>query len=126
MNVKGKANDAISILNEIDTYDDALPDKLSLVDSKISDLMHLIEYNKLKTNQCYRVVRELHNLRQERRRIKIDMELIRVYKTHANKLLSKDNRIFILSELGKTEKKLNSKYNNRIYTEEELNEMVGV
>ena len=126
MNVRDKIRDVISILNEVDIYDSTLSDSLSLVDSKICDLMHLIENKTLKTNQCYRVIKELHNLRLERRKIKNDIELMRTYKVQANKMLSKDNRIFILSELGKLEKQLNSTYKNRVYTEEELKEMVGV
>lgn len=126
MNVKDKINDVIVILNEIDTYDSALSDNLSLVDSKICDLLHLIENNTLKTNQCYRVIKELHNLRIERRKIKNDMELMKVYRDNKQKLSNQDYRQFLLSNIGKKEKQLNGEYKNRIYTEEELKEMVGV
>lgn len=121
IDIKEKIIDAVKILDEIDNYTDTLQDSLSSVDLKICDLMHYIEFNKLKTNECYRIVKELHKLRVERRKIKNDMELSGVLKTHNNKLLESDNRKILLSYVGKTDKALkNSKYQNRVYTKEEL------
>ena len=121
IDIKEKIIDAVKILDEIDNYTDTLQDSLSSVDWKICDLMHYIEFNKLKTNECYRIVKELHKLRVERRKIKNDMELSGVLKTHNNKLLESDNRKILLSYVGKTDKALkNSKYQNRVYTTEEL------
>lgn len=113
------------LLNELDECYDNLPNELSKVDSAICDLLHLIENNILKTNQSYRVIRELHKLRIERRKIKNNMELMSTFRTHQNKLLNVDNRKILLSEIGKKEKSLNMKYNNRIYTDEEIKEMIG-
>lgn len=127
INVKEKIIEASKILDDLEEYDSGLSESLSKVDSKICDLMHLIECNKLKTNQCYRVIQELHKLRLERRKIKNDIELMNAFKQHQNKLLNLENRKILLSFIGKTDKALlNSKYNNRVYTEDELNELIGV
>jgi len=126
MNIKEKILETCKILDEVDNYIGNLANELSNVDQKICDLMHYIEYNKLKTNQCYRIVKELHSLRIERRKIKNDMEIAKVFNQHQNKLLQQDNRKLLMSFIGKTEKDLlTSKYNNRSYTEEGLAELIG-
>ena len=127
MNVLEKIISVAKILDEIDDYSSTLSSSLSIVDSKLCDLLHLIENNKLKTNQCYRIIKEIHNLRLERRKIKNDMELLRIFKENKSKLSSLENRPFLLSDVGKENKRQNNaKYNNRIYTEEELKELIGV
>ena len=127
MNVKDKIVEVCKNLDELDEYKNTLADSLSNIDSKVCDLLHLIEYNSLKTNQCYRMIREIHNLRLERRKIKNDMELTKVFYDHQNKLIEKNNRQILLSFVGKTDKSLkNSKYNNRKYTDEEIKELLGV
>lgn len=127
INVKDKIIEVSKLLDELDKYDDSLSNLLSNVDSKICDLMHLIENNVLRTNQCYRVIRELHKLRLERRKIKNDMDLIQVFKFEKNKLLNIENRKFLLSAIGKENKRhKNAKYINRVYTEEEIKKLIGV
>lgn len=119
----------VNICNELDTieeYNNGLSDALSNVDSRLSDLYHYIETNKLKTNQCYRVVQEMRKVLVERRKIKNDMELLRVLHQHENKLINKANRQLLLNYIGKTNKALlNSEYGNRVYTKEEIEELVG-
>lgn len=115
-----------NLLDEIEDYDSELPSKLSLVDSKISDLLHLIERDKLKSKQAYRVIQELHKLRCERREIKNQMTLMNVFKNEKNKLLNIEYRKFLLNSVGKEEKKLDkSVYSNRVYTEQELSSLIG-
>ena len=127
INVKDKILEVSKLLDEIDEYGDSLPNALSIVDSKICDLMHLIEINTLKTNQCYRIVRELHKLRLERRKIKNNMDLLQVFKTEKNKLINIEYRKFLLNAIYKEDRRQNNaKYNNRIYSEEELKELLGV
>lgn len=126
INVKDKIVEVSNLLDEIDEYDDSLSSALSIADSKICDLMHLIEMNTLKTNQCYRIVRELRKLRLERRKIKNDMDLLQVFKTEKNKLINIEYRKFLLNTIYKENKRQNNaKYNSRIYTEEELKELIG-
>lgn len=123
--IKQQVNEVVDILNKLDDYVEMLPAELSVADSAICDILHLIENNKLKTNQCYRVVQELHKHRINRRRIKNDMEIANTYKTHWQKLLNKDNREMLLNELNKKENHLKTEYNNRIYTDEEMQKILG-
>ena len=97
---------------------------MQAVDYRISDLLHFIESEKLDTKACYRIVKELKNVRKDRRKIKNDMELSKTLNLNLNKLLGIENRQFLLAELNKTNNHLNNKY--KIYTEEEIKELIGV
>lgn len=120
-----KIIEASGLLNEVDNYMSTLGNALSEIDSKQQDLLHLIENNKLKTNECYKIIKELHNVRTERRRIKNDIELANSFKLHKNQLLSIDNRKFLINLLSKLQTQLiTSKYKNRVYTDEELKELI--
>lgn len=126
MELLQKLTDSIQILNDIDEYKDSLLDKLSEQDKKLSDLLHYIEKNKLSTAQCYRIVKEIKKQREIRRKVKNDMNILSTYDKHINKLLNENNRNMLLTELHKTNKKLGIEYNNRMYTEEEINKILGV
>ena len=115
----------IKSLNAIDEYKDSLTDKLSEQDKKLSDLYHYIEDNKLSTSQCYRMIKEIKIQRNIRRKIKCDMALFATYDNHINKMLKTDNRNMLLAELNKANNRIHAEYKNRIYTDEELKELIG-
>ena len=120
-----KINQTIELLNDIEDYDNGLAEKLSNADSKLSDLYHLIEQNKLKTNECYRVMQELRKVLLERRKIKDDIAVISVFKTQKEKLMNDKNRSFLKQAIYKKNKELHeSVYKNRIYTENEISELL--
>lgn len=124
MDVVEKVKEVIAKLDEIDNYADSLADQLSNYDSKEQDLLHYIEENKINVLWCYRFLKEIKSIRQERRKIKNDMELLYKYNEQKTKLASKDYRQFLLSEMCKREKSLNQPYKNRIYTEEEIQKVL--
>lgn len=126
MNAIEEIKEAISILNKVDEYKDGLVDRLSEQDKKLSDLLHYIENNKLSTAQCYRIVKEIKKQREIRRKVKNDMNILSTYDKHINKLLNTNNRSMLLAELYKADKRLQAEYKNRLYTEEEINEILGV
>ena len=122
MDVKNKISEVIELLDEIDEYESSLADSLSNSDSKLSDLYHLIEENKLKTNECYRIIQEMRKVLIERRKIKNDMLLLTIYNKEKEKLQSTKNRIFLKQSIFKKERELKeSVYKKRIYTDEEMN-----
>lgn len=117
---------AINELSKIEEQYSNIPNLQSDVDSKLSDVYHYIENNKLNAPQCCRAIKLIQELRKERRNINNTWELLRVYKNHELKLNNNDNRQLLLSEIKRNEKKLNnSTYNNRVYTESELIELIG-
>lgn len=107
-------------LGRIDEYTSGLVEELSNYDKKTTDLMHYIENNNLNAPQSCRIVKEIKKVRQERRKVKNDMEISKVYKDNINKLMNKDSRGILMSKIHKLEKQLESDYQNRIYTEEDL------
>jgi hypothetical protein len=52
------------------------------------------------------------------------MELLSKYNEHKNKIISKDNRQFLLAEVYKKEKTLGKKYVNKQYTEDEMQKII--
>lgn len=124
MDVIEEIKNIVDKLDKIDDYSDSLSDKLSVVDSKLQDLLHYIENNKINVLWCYRMLKEIKSLRQERRKIKNDMELLSKYNEYKNKIISKDNRQFLLAEVYKKEKTLGKKYVNKQYTEDEMQKII--
>lgn len=111
-------------LDELDNYTQTLGDKLSIEDKKTSDLLHYIENNKLSAFECYRLFKEMKDVRIKRRKIKNGMELAKTFDINKNKLLLKENRIFLINELYKRDKQLKTRYVNRYYQEENLQMML--
>lgn len=125
MDIINNLTKAIDLLNEIDDELSRSPNLQSNVDSKLSDIYHYIENYKLTTSQRYRIVGILADLRRERRQVLNDYELLKTFNNNESKLCNKDNRKMLLAEMRKKEKQLHTVYKNRIYTEEELKELVG-
>jgi hypothetical protein len=125
MDIIENVRKATELLNEVEEYGATLFDKLSVLDSKEQDLLHYIENNKINVLWCFKMVREIKNVRLERRKVKNDMELIYKFNESKNKLASKENRPFILTELNKRAKLFDAPYKNRQYTEEELHGILG-
>lgn len=87
-------------------------------------MLHYIENNNLNAPQSCKVIKEIKKIRLERRKIKKDMELSKVYKDNINKLVNKDSRNMLTAKLHKTEKQLETEYQNRIYTQEDINNIL--
>lgn len=120
-----KITNAISILDEIDNMIKTQSEELQKVDYKLSDLYHLIENNELSDEASINVVREIHLLRKERRSLNNEHDLEVVYQNQKQKIIGNDSRQFLVTELNKTNKRLNSEYKNRVYTEEEIEKLIS-
>ena len=124
MNIVEEVKEVISKLNAIDSYNSSLSQQLSVIDKKQQDILHLIESQKISAFEAYRIIKELRQVRIERRKIKNDMELLRVYDENKNKLSLNENRQFLLHEVCKKEKNLNTEYKYQEYTKEELESII--
>lgn len=120
-----KITNAISILDEIDNMIKTQSEELQKVDYKLSDLYHLIENNDLSDEASINVVREIHLLRKERRSLNNEHDLEVVYQNQKQKMIGNDSRQFLVTELNKTNKRLNSEYKNRIYTTEQIEQLIS-
>jgi hypothetical protein len=115
-----KLTSTILTLNEIEEEWDKLPEKQSEEDSRISDLMHYIEHNKISTNGAYNLIKELKRVQTERRSTKTLMEINKTFKDNIGKLNIPANRTMLVSALNSAYKKMQGEYKNRVYTDEEL------
>lgn len=119
-----RINNIVSSLNDIQKIKDDHSSAMQEVEYKISDILHLIELNDIPDSACKKVIAELKKLRILRRDLKNQYELLKTFDTHKEKLLKDNARFMFNAEIGKMEKRLHSAYNNRVYTEEELNNFI--
>ena len=124
MNIAYELDNGIQILNKVDEYIDTLVEELSNYDKRTTDLLHYIENNNLNAPQSCKIIKEIKKIRQERRKIKNDMELSKIYKDNINKLVNIDSRNMLMTKVHKTEKQLESEYQNRIYTQEDIDNIL--
>ena len=124
INVVEKLQNISDSLDEIDEYYEGLTGKLSETDLKVQDLLHFIEHNKISILWAYKYIAELKKLRLERRQIKNDMFVLGKYAEHKNKLISSSNRKFLMSEIHKSKKQLETPYKNRQYKDGEIEEIL--
>lgn len=126
MNIKDKILEISKLLDEVDKFNEDIPNIQQEFDYKISDLYHKLEDMKLDAAKCYRFCKELKNVLLDRRDFKDNVEIMRVYQQNKLKLNSGiEQRKMLLSNMGKREKQLHYPYNPRVYTEEELIEKIG-
>ena len=124
MDIIDEVKEIITRLNNLEEYCKNLYHELGIQDSKEQDILHYIEDNKISAFEAYRLIKELKKVRDERRVIKNNYELLQVFNSNKNKIINQSNRQFLLQDLYVREKRLNSKYKNRQYTEEELKEII--
>ena len=127
MNVLDNIKQAIDLLEQNEEYYDGLHDLLSKLDKKIDYWLHYIEFNNIKVTETYKIIKEVKRLREERRILKNDIELIKAYKENESKMQNVSNRKILLTQLCKIDnKQKNAKYSYDAYTEEEANEILGI
>lgn len=119
-----KIKEAIEILDEIDNMIKTQSEELQKIDYKLSDLYHLIENNELNDEASINVIKTIHDLRKERRSLNNEHEIEIVYQNHKSKLTGNDTRQFLANEIFKVTKKLNQEYKNRVYTQEDINNII--
>ena len=113
-------------MQKVEEYKEQLPTLQQEVDYKLSDLLHKIENDSLNAPQSCKIVKEIKKQRLIRRNYQNDYEILRTYTNNINKLTNAGNRELLLSEVNKTNKRLNQPYKNRVYTDEDMKELLGV
>ena len=87
------------------------------------DILHYLEVTPITRSGAIELINELQNLRIERRYMKQMWELWNVYGKNRMKLGERNHRDFLIAELHKEDKSLQTTYNFRQYTKEELDAM---
>lgn len=130
MNVLENIEKSISLLKEVENYNDELIGENGLIstcDKKIDFWEHYLELETLRVTQVYNICKEIKNQRNLRRKYKNDAELIKLFKDNEAKMQHVDHRALLLTQLYKTDtKQKNAKYSYSAYTEEEKNRILGI
>ena len=114
-------------LDELDEYIDSLPELHSEMDLRMSDLYHPIEDQVLTATQAKRFTDELQSVCNNRRIIKTDIAYAKVFRDNIGKLTQVNNRQILLSKLHLLAKqKETAPYKYRIYTDTEINKLLGI
>lgn len=114
----------INTLDKLDNYREQLNENLSNEDLALSDLYHYIEFNKMDNKKCYRMIKELKKVLNDRRKCKEDMAILDVFVAQKNRLNLENNRKLLLADIHKHYRNIKQEYKNRIYSEEELEELM--
>lgn len=63
MDIIEEITEIIEKLNIVDGYCNSLNNELNILDEKTQDLLHYIENNKISAFSCYRIIKELKEIR---------------------------------------------------------------
>lgn len=120
-----KIINAVNILDEIDNMIQTQSTELQQVDLELSDLYHLIESNELNEKQSYKIVKRIRDLRLKRRALNKEHDIENAYKNQSNKMMGNNTRQFVLTEINKTIKQLESNYKYRVLKEEDIQDILS-
>lgn len=87
---------------------DSLLSQLSNVDSKISDVMHYIEFYKFSASEGYMLCKMIQELRDERRIIKNKIDIIEIFKTQNGNTMASGKTLELINNVD------NKKYKPRV------------
>lgn len=127
MRVLDNLKQAIDLLQQNEDYYSELYNLQSVTDKKIDFWLHYIELNNVPVTQAYKIIKEVKRLREQRRTIKNELELMKIFKDNEQKLGNASNRRILLTQVSRTDnKQQNAKYSYDAYTEDEMNEILGI
>ena len=112
--------DAINIIDEIDNLIATQSVTNQKIDQEIQDWLHYIENNELTDSESIVVIKKLKELRIERRSLRNEYEIEKVYKDNSSKMMGNNTRGLLKAEIHKIMKQLDSEYKNRVLTDEQI------
>ena len=119
-------NKIISSINNLTIMEEEVHSYVNQLDDiewKIRDILHYLEVTPITRSGAIQLINELQNLRIERRYMKQMRELWNIYGKNRMKLGERNHRDFFITELNKQDKSLQTIYNFRQYTKEQLDAM---
>ena len=127
MSVLENIKQALNLLHENENNYSKLVDALSETDKKTDYWLHYIELNNIPVTQSYKIIKEMKRLIEKTRFFKNELEIMKLFKDNEQKMVNSKNREVLLSSVCKTDsKQQNAKYSYDAYTEEEMNEILGI
>lgn len=126
-NILENIKQALNLLQENEERFNQLFADLSTADKKIDYWLHYIELNNIPVTHSYKIIKEIKKIREKRRVVKNELEIMKVFKDNEQKMVNSKNREVLLNCIYKTNNKQQSaKYNYDAYTEEEINDILGI
>ena len=116
--------DAINIIDEIDNLIATQSITNQKIDQEIQDWLHYIENNELTDSESIIVIKKLKELRIERRSLRNEYEIEKVYKDNSSKMMGNNTRGLLKVEINKIMKQLDSEYKNRVLTDEQIKQVL--
>lgn len=116
--------DAINIIDEIDDLIATQSITNQKIDQEIQDWLHYIENNELTDSESIIVIKKLKELRIERRSLRNEYEIEKVYKDNSSKMMGNNTRSLLKAEIHKIIKQLDSEYKNRVLTDEQIKQVL--
>ena len=120
----GKINNVLILLDEIDQTIEELPEKQSNIELLRSDLEHLLEDKEMGSIGYKNIAKELEKVRKQRRHLKKAWEIIKCYQNNRNKITYKEQRPFIRNSLEVCYKELQTSYNYRLLTGQNIKDLL--
>lgn len=111
--------------DEIDDFiQNKMPEETSIIDKEQQDVLHIFEDYDLTDKQIVKLGRHFMKTRETRRNWHNIYEISKVWNEHKNKVINKNNRIFLREIIGKAIKGLDNDWNFRVLKEEDINELL--
>lgn len=120
INIVDSVTNAVSLLNNIEKYMNSLDEALSNCDKLNSDFEHLIENENLEEINLKALFSKMQELYTQRRKIKQDKSLAVYFQNNSMKLNSSSNREFLVQGLKTLENKMDTNYNNRVLSDDDI------
>ena len=121
----GKINNVLTLLDEIDTIMEELPEKQSNIELLRSDLEHLLEDKEMGSVGYKNIARELEKVRKQRRHLKKAYEISQCFKNNRGKITYKDQRPFVRTSMENCYKNLQTSYNYRLLNAKNIQDLLG-
>jgi len=113
----------IQQIDTLEMYLETLSDKRRVNDYQISDLLHFIENNDIKAKDSNKLIKLIKEKRVTRKDLMKQDSIREVWNNNINKLTLKTNRQFLLHEINKRDKSLDTEYRYRELNEEQLKDL---
>lgn len=116
----------ISDFSDLDENLEKLPSMLSTEQSKINDLYHLLEIEKLDVSQSWYFVKELQETLINRRKIKNAISYGQSFKSYLTRLNNENNRKMIIVEMHKNKKQKSREIREDKFSEYKKEDLINL
>lgn len=120
-----KIKQTTKLIDEIDSMINSQSEELKKVDLEISDWLHFIENNKTTEKQDSIIISKLKELRLIRKSLHKEYTIEKAYKDNSSKMMGNNTRQLLLAEINKVVNQWEKEYNNRILTDEEIEQILN-